>query len=156
MRRFAENVISFQIFIQTLRNRLLILFRSDTCILGLIIALAFCLRTYKLQEVPAGIFFDEITGTYDPFLFIHGLVGLSLKNIISYLLSGTFFTYLVAGPSPFFTRLPADLIGTLLVLVVYLLAKEIFSKKVGLFSVLLTAFCHWEFIFSNFQALISS
>ena len=119
--------------------------------------MAFILRTYRLQDIPTGLFLDEISAAYYPFLYQHGLVSLSFGSIISYLLTGTFFTYSLAGPSPFFTRLPADLFGTLLVFVVYLLSKEMFfSKKVSMLSALLTAISPWGFHFSRFQALDSS
>jgi 4-amino-4-deoxy-L-arabinose transferase-like glycosyltransferase len=117
----------------------LIFARSNSFILLLIIALAFCLRTYKLQEVPAGLFIDEISGVYTPFLYIQGIVDLSLRGAISYFLSGTFFIYFLSGSSSLFARLSEVVFGTLLVFVVYLLAKEMFSKKVGLLSALLTA-----------------
>jgi 4-amino-4-deoxy-L-arabinose transferase-like glycosyltransferase len=135
----------------------LIFARSNTFfLLSLIIALAFFLRIYRLQEIPSGLFIDEISGVYMPFLYAHGIVDLSLRGVISYFLSGTFFVYSLAGPSPFFTRLPEALLGTLLVFVVYLLAKEMFSKRVGLFSALLIAVCPWGIHFSRFQAYSSS
>jgi hypothetical protein len=132
-------------------------FRSETCILVLIIVLAFILRTYLLQDIPTGLFLDEISAAYYPFLYQHGLVSLSFGSIISYLLTGTFFTYSLAGPFPFFIRLPAVFFGTLLVFVVYLLSKEMFfSKKVSILSALLIAISPWGFHFSRFQALDSS
>ena len=119
--------------------------------------MAFILRTYRLQDIPTGLFLDEISAAYYPFLYQHGLLSLSFGSIISYLLTGTFFTYSLAGPSPFFIRLPADLFGTLLVFVVYLLSKEMFfSKKVSMLSALLIAISPWGFHFSRFQALDSS
>jgi 4-amino-4-deoxy-L-arabinose transferase-like glycosyltransferase len=153
MKRVIHIVGDVRTFIQ---DRLLTIFKSNTCILAMIIVLAFSLRTYRLQEIPAGLFLDEISAAYYPFLYEHGLIGLSLKSVLSYFLSGTFFTYSLAGSSPFFTRLPEDLIGTLLVFVVYLLAKEMFSKRVGLLSALLTAVSPWAIHFSRFQAFNSS
>ena len=142
-------------FNQSIKNGLLFS-RSNTFMLLLIIALAFVLRTYRLENIPAGLFIDEISAVYTPFLYAHGLVDLSLRGIISYFISGTYFIYALVGPSPFFTRLPEALVGTLLVFVVYLLAKEMFSKKVGLLSALLVAVCPWALHFSRFQAYSSS
>ena len=143
-------------FKQSVNNALMLARSKSFILLLLIIALAFCLRTYKLQEVPAGLFIDEISGLYTPFLYIHGIVDLSLRGAISYFLSGTFFIYFLAGSSSLFARLSEDVFGTLLVFVVYLLAKEMFSKKVGLISALLIALCPWAVHFSRFQAYSSS
>ncbi|MFB0563979.1 MAG: glycosyltransferase family 39 protein [Candidatus Lokiarchaeia archaeon] len=130
--------------------------RSETCILALILTLAFILRIYGLEQVPAELYFDEITAVYTPFLYETGLVELSIRSIIAFFLSGTFFTYSLFGPSVFFTRLPGVLLGTLLVLVVYLLAKEMFSKRVGLFSAVLVTLCPWAIHFSRFLAFCSA
>ena len=140
---------------QSIKNGLIFARSNTFFLLFLIMALAFFLRIYRLQDIPSGLFIDEISAAYTPFLYSHGIVDLSLRGVISYLLSGTFFVYSLAGSSPFFTRLPEALLGTLLVFVVYLLAKEMFSKRVGLFSALLIAVCPWGVHFSRFQALDS-
>jgi len=130
--------------------------RSEACILILILTLALFLRIYMLEQVPAGLHYDEIAAVHTPYLYQMGLVDRSVKAVIAYVLSGTFFTYSIFGPSIFFTRLPEVLLGTLLVFVVYLLAKEMFSKRVGLISALLVAVCPWALHFSRFQAFCSA
>ncbi len=132
------------------------LVRSETCILTIILTLALFLRIYELEQLPAGLYWDEISAVYTPFLYQIGLVELSLRNIIAYFLSGTFFTYSLFGPNAFFTRLPGVLFGTALVLVVYLLAKEMFSKRVGLLSAVLLTVCPWALHFSRFLAFCSA
>lgn len=130
--------------------------RSETCVLMLILTLAFSLRIYRLEQLPAGLYYDEVAAVYTPFLYQIGLVDFSIKAIIAYMLTGTFFTYFIFGPSTFFTRLPEVVLGTLLVFVVYLLAKEMFSKRVGLISALLVAISPWALHFSRFQAFSSA
>jgi len=130
--------------------------RSEACILMLILSLALFLRIYRLEQVPAGLYYDEVSAVYTPYLYKLGIVVLSLRNIIAYLLSGTFFTYSLFGPSIFFTRLPEVVLGTLLVFAVYLLAKEMFSKRVGLLSAVLVAVSPWALPFSRFQAFCSA
>lgn len=130
--------------------------RSDACILILILTLALFLRIYRLEQVPAGLYVDEILAVYTPYLYTLGIVVLSPGGIIAYLLSGTFFTYSLFGPSIFFTRLPEVVLGTLLVLATYLLAKEMFSKRVGLLSAVLVAVSPWALHFSRFQAFCSA
>jgi 4-amino-4-deoxy-L-arabinose transferase-like glycosyltransferase len=130
--------------------------RSAAFILMLILSLALFLRIYRLEQVPAGLYYDEISAVYTPYLYKLGIVVLSLRNVIAYLLSGTFFTYSLFGPSVFLTRLPEVMLGTLLVFAVYLLAKEMFSKSVGLLSAVLVAVSPWALPFSRFQAFCSA
>jgi 4-amino-4-deoxy-L-arabinose transferase-like glycosyltransferase len=130
--------------------------RSEACILILILTLALFLRIYMLEQVPAGLYVDEIYAVYFPYLNTLGTVVLSPTSIINNLLSGTFFTYSLFGPSTFFTRLPEVVLGTLLVLATYLLAKEMFSKRVGLLSAVLVAVSPWALHFSRFQAFCSA
>lgn len=130
--------------------------RSEACILLLILLLALFLRIYRLEQVPAGLYYDEISAVYVPYLYQMGLVDVSIRSTIACVLSGTFFTYAIFGPSILFTRLPEVLLGTLLVFVTYSLATEMFSKRVGLISALLMALSPWALHFSRFQAFCSA
>ena len=100
-RKFLKNALSFKL---------------DTYIIASIIALAFFLRVYRLEDIPAGLFWDEISAVYFPFLYQHGLLDASTRVLIAHFLSGTYFLYSLAGSSTFFTRLPELIYGTLLVL----------------------------------------
>ena len=131
-------------------------FHSSTYILTSIIALAFFLRAYRLEDIPAGLYWDEISAVYSPFLYQHGLTDASLRVIISHLLSGTYFLFPLSGSSIFLTRLPELISGTLLVFTTYLLAKEMFSVRIGLISALLISVLPWAIHFSRFQAFSSA
>jgi len=148
-------VILSRLFKGTQKNRKKF-FSSELCMLVLIFILTLLLRVYRLEHVPTGLFWDEISAVYTPYLYQMGLVDLSFRSIIAYLSSGTFFTYLLFGSSVFFTRMPAVFNGTLLVLVVYLLAKEVYTKRVGLISASLMAVCPWALFSSRSQALTSA
>jgi 4-amino-4-deoxy-L-arabinose transferase-like glycosyltransferase len=132
-------------------------FKLSTYILASIIALAFFLRAYRLEDIPAGLYWDEISAVYSPFLYQHGLIDdLSLRVIISHLLPGTYFLFPLSGSSIFLTRLPELISGTLLVFTTYLLAKEMFSVRIGLISALLISVLPWAIHFSRFQAFSSA
>ena len=118
--------------------------------------LAFFLRIYALSEVPPSLYIDEIWSVYNPYLASHGLLELSLRGNAVYFLMGNYFTYSFFGASPFWTRLPATIFGTSLVLLVYLLAKEMFNRKVGLIAAALTAISPWGMHFARYSIPVSN
>jgi uncharacterized membrane protein len=120
-------------------------------VFGLILLFSIFIRTYRLNNIPNGLFTDEIFSVYDPYLFQMGKQSLSYSSILSYLLQGTYFTYAFTGPSIFFIRLPAAIYGILLVPLVYFLGKEMFNVRVGLLSAILMALSPWAVIFSRYQ-----
>jgi len=112
---------------------------------------ALFIRLYELGRIPSALFIDEVWAVYQPYLYQTGLINLSLYSIVVYFLQGTYFTYQIFGPSVLFGRLSVAIYGTLLVAVVYFLAKEMFNLKIGLFSAILIALCPWAVIFSRYQ-----
>jgi 4-amino-4-deoxy-L-arabinose transferase-like glycosyltransferase len=130
--------------------------------LALILLLALILRTYGIEHTPAGIYPDEAvnaadalhaneTGHYRLFyennqgregLFIN-LQALSLKHL---------------GISVFALKLWSMLFGTLTVLGMYLLAKELWQKRsVALVTAYMTAVSYWAINFSRigFRAIMA-
>jgi len=119
----------------------------------LIVALGLFLRIYNIDNTPPGIYPDEAvnaedairannTGQYQWFypanqgregLFIN-IQALSLK---------------IFGISVATLKLPAIIFGTLTILGTYLLAKELFGRRVGLFSSFLVAVSFWAINFSR-------
>lgn len=124
--------------------------------LAVILALAASLRLYRLGDIPNGLFWDEISAVYTPYLYQVGVTDLPIKGVIVYLMTGTYPIYSLFGPSTFFSRLPEVIFGVGLVFVVYLLAKNMFSRRVGLISALLVAVTPWAVHFSRFQAFNSA
>lgn len=126
--------------------------RSEGFLAAAIVAFAAFLRFYKLDEVPAKTFFiDHVYAIYDPFLYQIGLTELSARAVWLYILTGTYFPYSIFGPSTFFNLLPTAILGTLFVVVVYLLSREMFSGRVALISALLMAVTPWSLHYSRFQ-----
>lgn len=125
--------------------------KTEYLFLICIITIALIIRLYELERVPSALFIDEIWATYQPYLIQKGIIALPLYSAIVYFLQGTYFSYSFFGSSILFSRLSAALYGTLLVVIVYFLAKEMFSPKIGLVSAALTAITPWAVIFSRYQ-----
>jgi uncharacterized membrane protein len=60
-------------------------------------------------------------------------------------------------PEPWMLRIPSTLIGSLTILGIYFLGKELFSRRVGLFASLFTATSFWHLNFSRigFRAILA-
>ncbi len=125
-----------------------------TCIiLALIIAFGFFLRIYNINNAPPGLYPDEAvngtdalqandTGQYQWFYPANnGREGLFM-NIIA-------LCFKIFGASVLTLKLPAIIFGTLTILGTYLLAKELFGKRVGLISSFLVAVSYWPLHFSR-------
>jgi 4-amino-4-deoxy-L-arabinose transferase-like glycosyltransferase len=126
-------------------------FKLEYLLLALIVLLALSIRLYELGRIPPSLFIDEIWAAYQPYLFQKGMITLPFYSIIAYLLQGTYFTYSFFGSSILFSRLSTAIYGTLLVVVIYFLAKEMFNSKIGLISATLAAITPWAVIFSRYQ-----
>lgn len=124
-----------------------------TVLIILIVAVGFFLRIYNIENAPPGIYPDEAangqdalnanaTGVYQWFYPANqGREGLFM-NLIA--MCFKFF-----GASILTLRLPAILSSTFTILGVYLLTKELFGKRAGLFSAFLTAFSFWSINFGR-------
>ncbi len=129
---------------------------NELLLLIAIVSFALFLRLYLLSDVPRSLYIDEVWSVYNPYLAENGLLALSLRGNAVYFFMGNYFTYSLFGASTFFTRLPAAIFGTGLVLIVYLLAKTMFSNKVGLISAILTAVSPWGIQFSRYSVPASN
>lgn len=122
-------------------------------LLAFIIALGFFLRVYNINSAPPGLYPDEAvngidaleandTGIYQWFYSANnGREGLFM-NIIA-------FCFKFFGVSTFTLKLPSIIFGTLTILGTYLLAKELFGKRVGFISSFLVAVSFWPIHFSR-------
>lgn len=122
-------------------------------LLAFILALGFFLRIYNIENVPPGIYPDEAvngidaltandTGNYQWFYSANqGREGLFM-NLIAFLFK--FF-----GVSALTLKLPAIIFGTLTIWGTYLVAKELFNRRIGLVSAYLTAVSFWPINFNR-------
>lgn len=119
----------------------------------LIVAAGFFLRIYNIDNTPPGIYPDEAvngedalranaTGEYQWFYPANqGREGLFM-NLIA-------FCFKFFGASILTLKLPAILSSTLTIIGIYLLTKELFGKRAGLFSAYLSAFSFWAINFGR-------
>lgn len=137
--------------------------------LVLIVLLALLLRTVWLWQIPNGVFHDEALNGYESYSVLttlHDRYGRFLPLFYNsfgedyrdgfYILFTVPFIKLF-GLNPFSIRLPAAIIGSATVIVVYFLAKELFSSnKFGLIAALCLAVSPWHIQFSRiaFRAIL--
>lgn len=121
-------------------------------ILVLIILFAFLLRLYQLDSLPAEMWGDVIEhykladGIGDGYLFLDYRFG-GDGPLFSYLV---FFVSRFLGLSFYSIKFTTAFIGTILVLIVYFVAKELFGRKeVGYISSFLAAVSFWSLSFSR-------
>lgn len=122
-------------------------------IVFMIVALGFILRFDNIDNAPPGIFADEAengidaltankTGQYQWFYpGNQGREGLFM-NLIA-------LCFNLFGISALTLKLPAIISGTLVILGTFLLARELFSTRVGLFSAFLVSVGYWAINFSR-------
>jgi len=132
-----------------------------TIVLILITILSLVLRFYKLDEVPASLNWDEIAAGYNAFTIANwGADEFGSKFPIVFKSFGDdkhpVHIYLTAvivkifGSTDFSTRASSALIGSLGVVAIYFLAKELFNNKLaGLFSALFLAVSPYSIHFSR-------
>lgn len=145
MKRKLKKVLQSRMIITKVRRK------TERLLLLCIIMVTLFLRLYELDSVPSALFVDEVWSVYQPYLHQSGLVDLSPYSVASYFLQGTYFVYQIFGSSILFTRLSVAIYGTLFVVAIYFLAKEMFNSRIGLLSALLMALCPWAMIFSRYQ-----
>jgi hypothetical protein len=121
-------------------------------VLLLIFAAGGVLRFYGLGTVPPGLYQDEAYNGLDALNVIGGSrpIYFSANNGRE-----PFYIYLVAvsvaafGRTPFAERLPAAMVGTLLIPATYLLGRALFWRRVGLFAAAGVAFTFWSLALSR-------
>lgn len=154
---FRNNqVFEFNFFMENKYKKLFHFF-----LLILIVAAAFFLRFYKIDSIPAGVYPDETvnatdainaneTGEYKIFYTNnYGREGLFM-NLVA-------LSFKIFGVNILALKIWSIVFGTLTVLGIFLLAKELFkSNRAGLISAFLSAFSFWAINFSriSFRAIM--
>ncbi len=126
----------------------------------LIIATAFLVRTIRLADRPAGLTWDEAALGYNSFSLLktgadeHGqIMPLVFKSFGDY--KPGLYVYItvpftaVFGLNEFSTRLPSAIVGTLLIIAVYLLTSHLSGTRSGLFASVMLTISPWAIIFSR-------
>lgn len=139
---------------------------SSLCLPAILIG-ALLLRVLFLGTIPNGFFTDEASNAYDAYSILHTLRDQYGEFLPWYFKSANdyregLYMYLmvpfikVFGLNPFGARITSAVIGTLTVLIVYHLAKEIFNERIGLLSALFLAILPWHIHFSRvtFRAIL--
>jgi 4-amino-4-deoxy-L-arabinose transferase-like glycosyltransferase len=130
-------------------------------LLALIVLLAFAARSYNIENIPSGVYPDEATNATDALRALEtGDFKLFYEN--NYGREGLFINLQALalktlGTSVFALKLWSILFGTLTVLGMYLLAKELWQKRfVALGAAYLTAVSFWAINFSRigFRAIM--
>jgi 4-amino-4-deoxy-L-arabinose transferase-like glycosyltransferase len=131
-------------------------------ILSAILAAAFAVRIWNIEGAPAGVYPDEAVNGIDaikvnlgeqPFQWFYtdnnGREGLFM-NLVA-------LSFQIFGVSVLGLKIPSIIFGTLTVLGVFLVTKEIFrTPRAGLFAAYLIAFSFWSINFSriSFRAIM--
>lgn len=129
-------------------------------LIGVIIAFAFIVRFINIPHNPAGFFTDEASiGSEAYSILTTGQDSVGRFLPVFFQSSGDFknpvFIYSMVpwvgifGLTEFAVRLTSVLYGTLGVVAIYLLAKELFKREVGILSALLLAVSPWHIHFSR-------
>ena len=120
----------------------------------LLIALAFGLRVYQIDQIPPGLWYDEA---------IHGLDTLQIYEGHQFPIffntdnhpQEPMFSYLIAlfyglfGVSAMTLRLTSALLGTLTVALFYPIANRWFGRRVALYGMFFLAISKWHLMFSR-------
>jgi 4-amino-4-deoxy-L-arabinose transferase-like glycosyltransferase len=146
--------------------------RFSLILLVLIILLSFFLRFYKLGDVPIGFHRDEASFGYNAYALLEtgremagDFMPLHLESLLNspagYSYASIPFIYFF-GLNEFSVRAPGALFGSLTVLIVFFLVKELFrtiqnkgstlGEKLGLISALFLALSPWHINLSRVSA----
>ncbi len=140
----------------TLMNKLTII------LLVLILLASFIIRIYKIDSAPPSLTWDEAAVGYnawtianygkdewgESFPLVFKSFGDDKQPIPFYTVA---LSVKLLGLSEFSTRLPFVIFGTLTVLVIFLLAKELFNVLTGFFAAFLLALSPYHIHFSRFS-----
>ena len=119
-----------------------------------ILILAFVVRTIQLQQVPAGFFCDEASIAYnayellttgrDEFGVAHPMFFQSFGDYKNPLFIYSAIPFIkLFGLTEFAVRFQSALYGLITIVFLYLLAKEVFSRKAGLLSAFVATTMPW-------------
>src|SRR5512136_634520 len=105
----------------------------EKIILAAIIALAAFLRFYRLDDVPPGFQFDQAYYVFDAIFLLRGDFFIFFRNpgrsepLYQYLLMP--FVALFGGDTPLGSKVTAGIIGVLTILLVYGVARALFTSS---------------------------
>lgn len=130
-------------------------------LLVIILALSLLVRVWQIDSTPPSLYWDEMDVGYqaysilktgkdyygnNPFLVVHSFADFRAPVLI-YL---TVPFVAIFGLTPLAVRVPEALLGTLSVLLIYILTRQLFkSQKAALLAALLTAFAPWNIQYSR-------
>lgn len=149
------------------RLRSLVSRRPEFVILSALVGFGAFLRLWALGSVQVP-WFDEITAYYVPFVIVHGYGNTATWGLLhtsnpstatqAYVLTYSAFTGMIVPAlgtvsSAFWIRLPAVAFGTTLLVLLYALGSELFSKRVGLVAAALGTVVPWTFYWSRFAGI---
>ncbi len=137
--------------------------RNNLIILFLIILIGFCLRFYRLGDFPPSLNWDEVSHGYNAFSILKTgadewgtRLPLIFRAFGDYKLPAyiylTILPILAFGLNAFAIRFISALAGTLAIVFIYLLARQLFEDKkydYGLLAAFILAICPWHFFFSR-------
>lgn len=137
---------------------------KPSLILIFILILAAFLRFYRLSDFPPGLYSDEASYGYNAYSILTTgrdewgkFLPLTIQSFGDYKPPMTAYLTIpsiaIFGLNEFAVRLPSALLGTLTVLLIYFLAKEI-HRGVALPAALLLAISPWHIHFSRMSMLV--
>jgi len=121
-------------------------FSVTWAILLAVICLGAVLRFCRLGEIPPGLYHDEAFNGLDAYRVLAGerpiffAANNGREPLFLYMMAWSIRTL---GRTPLAVRLPAAILGTLLIPATYLMARALFNKWVGLWSAFLIAILPW-------------
>ena len=151
---FSPRVLGDKKFDKILDKTLNFIFnKKEFVILLLILILAMTLRYFASINIEPNA--DEMVhGPHASGIIASGVIGRVWQSILwSYL---TDFFQLFLGVTMFSTRFLSFLFGSLTAIVVYLLGKELFSKRVGLIAAFLIAISSFHILFTLIEMDIAA
>ena len=133
-------------------------------VLGLILVFAAGLRFYRLTDFPPGLYSDEAAYGYNAYSILTTgrdewgkFLPLTIQSFGDYKPPMTAYLTIpsiaIFGLNEFAVRFPSALLGTLTVLLIYFLAKEI-HRDAALLAALLLAISPWHIHFSRMSMLV--
>jgi hypothetical protein len=137
---------------------------SALLLMGIIVA-GFAARVWMLGQIPAALWWDEITGHYIPFLVLHNITQPSTWALIHstpptratlyyYLtystVQGTIWSGFFQTSNPVAIRIMAAVYGTAALYVIYKLGTELFDRRTGTIAAGLGVLTPWLFYFSRY------
>src|SRR3989339_288445 len=135
-------------------------FNKTRIVLIAVLGLALIMRVYRIGADPIGFFCDEAVRGLDAYyLLTRGVDSNNAKFPIFFRALGEYtppiqtysemLSVAVLGLNEIAVRLPAAIFGTISIVLVYLLAKTLFSRRVGLIAAIIMALTPWAIHYSR-------